>query len=630
MQSSCEYPTWTVAALADKIEQRKIYLPKFQRGVTWNEERQKKLIGSIRQGFPIGALLLSKSNTEVPGNETYSLIDGLQRTTAILKYLRDQTSFIGSSDSDFLPEWREFGKWVVGDLLGQEFTDTQIDDLLHGYISSTEIENIDRLEFYNVLINLYPEIDLVFLNQSQELKAKFESFKKSLKKSLDISGVSIPVIVFDGDESLLPEIFERLNSQGIPLNKYQIFAATWHEKCKIDNSEIMESIKSFYVDRMRDTTLEIDDVDEDGMPDSLTLFDYLTGFGSILCKRFPVLFDSSWSDYIAFQIATVAHQLPIGGMRKLPTRFSKDDENQILTGSFTNAVISTCQEVSSALEGRLSLKLNSAEQAEFSGHTAFQINTMITRILIEKFDPSSWEARNQDAAANPSAQMVRRWYLIDRIKDAWGNAGDSQFFRQVWALDDSDVYQPVKETLTGNSIDDLSRVLENWFDDQMTRRERSRTMVNRETKLVLRYFYYHVLSVGDENEQFFHIDHLVPVAWWTRFFEKFPDSSAPINSIGNLCLMINADNQHKKKKLPLGWFTDRVENGTDPDFKDRCEDKYFLIDPSGLGYPELVASVDEIASGDQSVLDAVLNGLTKTSRDRWTVIKTGILNRLAD
>lgn len=630
MQSSCEYPTWTVAALADKIEQRKIYLPKFQRGVSWNEERQKKLIGSIRQGFPIGALLLSKSNTEVPGNETYSLIDGLQRTTAILKYLRNQTSFLGSSDSDFLPEWREFGKWVVGDLLGQEFTDTQIDDLLHGYISSTEIENIDRLEFYNLLIRLYPDTDLDFLNQSQELKTKFESFKKSLKKSLDISGVSIPVIVFDGDESLLPEIFERLNSQGIPLNKYQIFAATWHEKCKIDNAEIMEAIKNFYVDRMRDTTLEIDDVDEDGMPESLTLFDYLTGFGSILCKRFPVLFDSTWSDYIAFQIATVAHQLPIGGMRKLPSRFTRDEAGQILTDSFTSAVISTCQEVSIALEGRLSLKLNSAAQAEFSGHTAFQINTMITRILIEKFDPSSWQAKSEVSTVLPTAQMIRRWYLIDRIKDSWGNAGDSQFFRQVWAVDDSDNYQPVKETLTGNSIEDLERVLDNWFEEQMIRRDRSRTMVNRETKLVLRYFYFHILSVGDEHEQFFHIDHLVPIAWWKKFFEKFPESSGPINSIGNLCLMIDSDNQHKKKKLPLAWFSDRVVNGDDADFEDRCKDKYFLIDPSGLGYSELVASIDEIVPGDQSALNAVLGGLMQTSRDRWTVIKTGIINRLTD
>lgn len=42
----------------------------------------------------------------------------------------------------------------------------------------------------------------------------------------NISNMQIPTLIYEGEESLLPEIFERINSQGAKLTKQQIYSAT--------------------------------------------------------------------------------------------------------------------------------------------------------------------------------------------------------------------------------------------------------------------------------------------------------------------------------------------------------------------------------------------------------------------
>lgn len=47
-----------------------------------------------------------------------------------------------------------------------------------------------------------------------------------------IASTIIPVIVYTGDENNLPEIFDRINSQGTPLDQYEVYAAAWPVKQK--------------------------------------------------------------------------------------------------------------------------------------------------------------------------------------------------------------------------------------------------------------------------------------------------------------------------------------------------------------------------------------------------------------
>ena len=56
-----------------------------------------------------------------------------------------------------------------------------------------------------------------------------------------LSVMTMPAIVYTGEESTLPEIFERINSKGVALTEYEIYAASWPRKeFKIHNESIIE------------------------------------------------------------------------------------------------------------------------------------------------------------------------------------------------------------------------------------------------------------------------------------------------------------------------------------------------------------------------------------------------------
>jgi hypothetical protein len=80
-------------------------IPQFQRSLVWPESKQRALISSILRGFPFGALLLVENDEKrsvklkdgsVVTATNYGIIDGLQRTNAIVSHLKRSLAFAGS------------------------------------------------------------------------------------------------------------------------------------------------------------------------------------------------------------------------------------------------------------------------------------------------------------------------------------------------------------------------------------------------------------------------------------------------------------------------------------------------------------------------------------------------------
>ena len=94
--------TEALSSVIDKIVNREILLPDFQRGFVWNdEEKQSKLVASVLAKMPVGSILLLSSNSNdyaykligckerktsaelgVTG-EIFTLLDGQQRVTVL-------------------------------------------------------------------------------------------------------------------------------------------------------------------------------------------------------------------------------------------------------------------------------------------------------------------------------------------------------------------------------------------------------------------------------------------------------------------------------------------------------------------------------------------------------------------
>ena len=99
LRNYCDVAPWTVDELIDachpKPSSRKarITIPEYQRRLVWSQKKQDSLIDSIKSGHPFGSLLLYGVGDDEEGRRTYRLIDGLQRTHAILRYVEKPTTF---------------------------------------------------------------------------------------------------------------------------------------------------------------------------------------------------------------------------------------------------------------------------------------------------------------------------------------------------------------------------------------------------------------------------------------------------------------------------------------------------------------------------------------------------------
>lgn len=103
--------------LLNRIYQREILLPDFQRKFVWSdEERQRKVVASVLARMPIGSILLLKSdpkefkskcigskidlNTEDLNKEVEFLLDGQQRITVLTNVFSDTVHMISTRSSD--------------------------------------------------------------------------------------------------------------------------------------------------------------------------------------------------------------------------------------------------------------------------------------------------------------------------------------------------------------------------------------------------------------------------------------------------------------------------------------------------------------------------------------------------
>lgn len=72
-------PVFTLSEIAGWAENREVSLPTVQRGFVWKPSQIEYLWDSLLRGFPVGEFVLSPKE----GSETYEVLDGQQRATAI-------------------------------------------------------------------------------------------------------------------------------------------------------------------------------------------------------------------------------------------------------------------------------------------------------------------------------------------------------------------------------------------------------------------------------------------------------------------------------------------------------------------------------------------------------------------
>ena len=201
----------------------KLVIPSIQRGYVWRRSQVSYLLDSLYRGFPVGALLIWKTQLDVPlrpadvlqGSHAYDtpavLLDGQQRLTSIAKVMRPDAVKGAPLDVRFDPREEQF-------------------------LNPSAVQRKDPMLFkVSELLAESPQFASMLMNVGvQPGDPNFDMFYARLQKVHAIRKYPLPILTVESDDyEEVADIFTRVNQGGRRLSKgdlvYSAVAARWPE-----------------------------------------------------------------------------------------------------------------------------------------------------------------------------------------------------------------------------------------------------------------------------------------------------------------------------------------------------------------------------------------------------------------
>lgn len=568
--SNWKTETFKATDLINKIRDKSIKVPHYQRGQVWKTSQKEKLIDSIKSGFPFGTILLYKKN-----DGTYQLIDGLQRSSTIYEYLHTPAKFFRETDisEDSLEKICDLLLIQGGD---KNAIKKKILALIKEWVikynqTMEDVRNISGVSCARYIQNEFPTCNAEStLDITSILSDEFKSFRDECE---ELANAEIPAIIYTGNPNNLPEVFNRINSKGTTLSKYQILSATWttHEYT-LSNPELDGIIQ--YVDRFYISIID-ENFDVDGynsinihQTKKLNLYQILFGFGKLLTDKYPYLFSKSKNDKdvesCGFNLINSCLGNKNSKIVNLPTILKEtfgDDDKQI--SDFLVNIIHTTDNVYKVLKPYIKFKLNKRDECKEIYHTEFQICSMIANYFNARYATYTFNDKNHSIigrnikiySSNTFFDKYRKdfkhnafkRYLIDIINDNWRGTGDKR-------MDDVAInYNYYTDNITQETIE---AELDHWINQVNSSRHEYSKVANPKAseKLLLSVIYNRSFSAFDQNDEVnYDIEHLAPKGCLKILLKQLPHNEEgmnglPISSFANLCLLREEVNRKKKDK----------------------------------------------------------------------------------
>ncbi len=539
--SGCTCENWTLQDLSSALydmhkDNKKIVVPIFQRGKRWNKRQESEFIDSIKKGYPVGTMLFYK--TVEDNVETYILVDGLQRSNSVKKYMSNPTEFFCDEN-------------IPNELCNKVLSNLNVDYSSENY---TEIRKIiitfikkqrtfKNLQYYEVAKELSDKFHRgqePIGNIIYDLQVFFEKSQNLYDK---ISNTVIPVIVYSGDQNNLPEIFERINSQGTPLDQYEIYAAAWpiEKRFKIQNTHIVDYIVKKY-DTFVSDKFQIQGYDRITMLNNkeVNAFEYLFGLSKYLVNTYDNLgFNKKSSDDTVNPLAFELVNACLNDTDKISTLYKKILE--INVDEFEQALYKTIDFVNSAIMPITKFKGN-AHGGNKIFHSKYQIMSMISTTFKEMYESgkykdfcNEWTNKKKFLQKN-----LLHYYVYDIITNEWSEGGSSK------------IYKAAKPNRYLNEIPSRiwSVVLDSYFEKTMQRRETKKIDNPRsEEYVILNSIYLNTFTAMDQlSLDCFDVEHIAPKDQMRNLIISCNGDGLPVSSIANLCYLPEAVNRSKKGK----------------------------------------------------------------------------------
>ena len=568
---------WTVDQLIDATSAnprrgKKVTIPEFQRRLVWGRPQRDALIDSIKKGYPFGSLLMYKEPDAAGEMEHYKLIDGLQRTQALRHYTsHPNSSFTKTdlsdelidlvaqeldrvSDSDSLSKKIESKvrdvilRWVWG---SQGFTEADgwgIAGLVDALISEVlELEE-DTYEFYTATREL--------LSDDRPFRIRVTDFLEGIREESDIGKAEMPVIIFDGPSRELSTVFKLLNTQGTKLNRYEIFAAQWLDyRQPIENEEIIDAIwKKYEALEQHGFTLDVAQEAPDKqsrLERHYTLFEYLFGLGQYLSRKYPHLFKAVKVDQpssVGFNLMAACLGLRVATeMKQLP-----DEIHGLNLTTLEAYLLESVGFVNNTMQPVLSLHPYEQTKIPYY-HAELQIISMIATAFQARYNKNNLSvSKDWEDKRGKLRKHIPMYYLHDILRNNWVGSGRTSLHDIV--SNERYLQPPLTKEL-------WSQDLNVWFNSHLNARHHAKRYVKDgyPEYLLLRYIYARKFS--RKNIQTYHLAHIVPIVQLlapSSYYSKYP---GPLNTIGNLALLEQADNIAQGDRTFVEELNRRRNNG---------------------------------------------------------------------
>ena len=554
--------------LADVKQEKRIHIPKFQRGVVWTKNHRKEFIETVKMGDPFGVILVSQD----PDDKHYDLIDGLQRLSTLRAYMDNPLEFIDENDkfidsNKLLTIFKK--KYELKKLPVPSDSKLEKEIIIFKKKFIKELKNSKQI---NKASDVWPKACefLDFEKDNFTAYSLFEDFYDSFTKSLALDdGIKIYAIVYRGSKEKLPSVFETLNTSSVSLTKYEVFSSQWPAtQIVVNDEELVKKVYSKYEALKKSSSFDVDVTEDIIRENGMTLFEYCFGFSELLSdesKPYACLFSKSKrsTDPTGFELLALVCGLMVNKADDLYKNEYLGGSSGVFLKKLEEALIDSVNIVADSVRDWITdlkgtvIKIASTYQVYYAVISVFKHKYTIN------LSSKSIEENEDKAWLKDFKHNAYKWFFYHQITGFW-NAN-----RQVTDLKniidgkthlDVDYSKNISSDFWTTALDDY---LKNKRDALITR------SIPNELKLFLNYYYRFLIDEDENRKKFFKIkfedddakkeheilfdiEHIVPCEKFKAFERKIP-----MSVLGNLCYLAVKDNRSKRNYTIYEYIKDR-------------------------------------------------------------------------
>ncbi|HCU9969730.1 TPA: DUF262 domain-containing protein [Staphylococcus aureus] len=525
----------------------KLKLPTFQRALVWSNNQKQEFFSTLKDGFPFGSILLY----EYENDNKYSLIDGLQRYSTMVDFMENPTNYI--EFEDFTLKIAELYKGASESTKAEvvNYAEDILLKIIEKYIDSTK-ENVKVNELAKKMVDKFPVLgETDIRDEITQIQSDVITY---FNNQLDISNVKIPCIFFEGEETELAEVFQRLNSGGKKLSKYQVFAAHW-DRYEVElgdlkySDEILKNVIERYERLNNDRGILIENFDPKEMEMSrvINLSELCYGLGKVISDELQAFFKESTEDIcneLGFQTMLIVFGIPTNKMNELPYKYQYMKNKNNIEILFEK-IVKIYKIINNKFKEAFSMVVSSREDKyETKSFTRLQIMSFFSSLWISSYSIELDENKNtfsikQTKSLKKNQQVILSNIIIyaiyDVIRKYWSGTGDRKLM-DIYISQNNRYLKPLAKEVFRNE-------LLRWNEENI-----NKTSINIQTdeKMIITFIankFRSFYSSLNDNLDYEHI--------FSRKLYKLHKGNAiiPAGSLGNIMLLDSGINRRKKEKF---------------------------------------------------------------------------------